>query len=296
MASDEGSFSWARHGKVMCGKGCEEIEVEAYGAKEALAPLELMKVKLPPLRSTQVQIEMSHCGLCHTEVHMLENDWGISNFPLVPGHEGYGKVVIVGSDVTKLKVGDAVGVGWIRDSCSSCRTCCVGRENLCAKGYQGTYLGPNAAGIWGNQAMNTNGCFAKVMRIEAPFVFKIPENCPPTIACPLMCAGGTVTALSRSAAKKDMALSAGADAFIAMDDAEAVKAAACTFDFILDTSPANSDPAVYQDMLSFSGVFVRVGIPAANDSKFTYNWIPLIFTQRTIAGSIVTGSNVRLIS
>ena len=81
--------------------------------------------------------------------------------------------------------------------------------------------------------------------------------------------GYQVTALSRSVAKKDMALSAGADAFIAMDDAEAVKAAACTFDFILDTSPANSDPAVYQDMLSFNGVFVRVGIPAANDSKFT---------------------------
>lgn len=308
-----------------------ELEVDAYGVKEAGAKLELMKVTLPPLRSTEVQVEISHCGLCHTEVHMVDNDWGVTNYPLVPGHEGYGKVSVVGSDVdaTKFKVGDVVGIGWIRDSCGGCTKCSCGRENLCSKGYQGVYLGSNAGpGIWGNQAYNTMGCFAKTVRINATFAFKIPENCPAAVACPLMCAGGTVfepienyvkgpdttigiagigglgtlgiklaklkgatvTAISRTSAKKGLSLAAGADDYLALDDAAAMKAAGCKFDVIIDTSPAGGEPERYMNLLKFDGSLVRVGIPPGKDASFSYNWIALIFTQRTIAGSIVTGS------
>lgn len=333
---ETGPFTWKRHGCVMTstigccltsGEDYGPLETEAYGASAAGKELELMKVTLPPLRSTQVQIEMSHCGLCHTELHMIDNDWGISDYPLVPGHEGLGKVVLVGKDVKTHKVGDTVGVGWIRDACKDCAACSHGRENLCKKGYQGTFLAAGAAGIWGNHASNEFGCFSKVMRIEADFAFKIPATLPPTIACPLMCAGGTVfepienyvkegmtvgiagigglgtlavklaklygaevTAISRTATKKELALAAGADHFLALDDEAAMKAAGASFNFILDTSPAGGDPGVYQDLLEFDGKLVRVGIPPGKEAEFKYNWIMLIFTQRTIAGSIVTGS------
>lgn len=322
-----GPFTWPLKGKIMEEHG--EIEVDAYGSKEQGAPLELMKITLPALRSTQVQVEMSHCGLCHTECHMIDNDWGVSDYPLVPGHEGYGTVTLVGSDVPAgtVAVGDVVGVGWIRDSCGSCTKCSCGRENLCSKGYQGTLLGPSAAGIWGNQKTNMFGCFSKTMRIESSFVFKIPKNCPPEIACPLMCAGGTlfepvenhiesgmsvgvagigglgtlgiklaklkgakVTAISRTDAKKTLALKAGADDFISMADEDAVKAAACTLDVIIDTSPAKGEPEPYLNILKFDGKLVRVGLPPGAESTFSYNWISLIFCQRSIIGSVVTGS------
>jgi len=329
-ASEEetvGPFSWPRKGKVMEEHG--EIEVDAYGSKEQGAPLELMKITLPPLRSTEVQVDISHCGLCHTECHMIDNDWGVSDYPLVPGHEGYGVVSLVGSDVPAgtIAVGDVVGVGWIRDSCGACTKCSGGRENLCSKGYQGTILGPSAAGIWGNQKMNMFGCFSKKMRLESSFVFKIPKNCPPEIACPLMCAGGTlyepidnhiesgmsigiagvgglgtlgiklaklkganVTAISRTDAKKTLALKAGADDFISMADEDAVKAAACTLDVIIDTSPAKGEPEPYLNILKFDGKLVRVGLPHGKEAGFSYNWISLVFCQRSIIGSVVTGS------
>jgi len=322
-----GPFTWPKKGEVMEEHG--EITVDAYGCKKAGGPVELMKVTLPPLRSTQVQVEMSHCGLCHTEIHMIDNDWGVTDYPLVPGHEGFGIVSVVGSAVPAgtIEVGDEVGVGWIRDSCGDCTKCSCGRENLCSKGYQGTILGPSASGIWGNQKANMFGCFAKTMRLESSFAFKVPKNCPPAIACPLMCAGGTlfepienhiekgmsigiagigglgtlglklaklkgatVTAISRTDAKKGFSLKAGADDFISMADKEAIAAAACTLDVIIDTSPAGGEPEQYLNLLKFDGKLVRVGLPPGKEAAFSYNWIPLIFCQRSIVGSVVTGS------
>eukprot|EP00899_Mesostigma_viride_P012978 jgi/Mesvir1/21681/Mv04102-RA.1 len=125
------------------------LKTQAYVVPSAGAKLELREITLPALTSTQVEIDMTHCGLCHTELHMADNDWGISDYPMVPGHEGIGVVRGVGAAVKALKVGDRVGVTWIRDSCGSCPPCGQGRENLCEKGYQGTFLGKSAAGIWG---------------------------------------------------------------------------------------------------------------------------------------------------
>eukprot|EP00965_Chrysotila_dentata_P080726 2663763-Pleurochrysis_carterae.AAC.1 len=168
------------------------LETQAYICKSKGASLELGTVTLPALSATQVQIEMEACGLCHTDIHMIENDWGIADYPLVPGHEGYGTVVKTGSSVKGLKMGDKVGVGWIRDSCGACDNCGCGRENICEAGYQGTYLAGSAAGLWGKNPSNEFGCFSKVMRVEEKFAFKIPETISPLVACPLLCAGGTV--------------------------------------------------------------------------------------------------------
>ena len=247
---------------------------------------------------------------------------------MVPGHEGVGIVRQLGADVKSLKVGDRVGITWIRDSCGGCVPCGEGRENICTDGYQGTYLGP-AAGCWGSSSPSHEfgGCFAKVQRINAKFAMKIPENLPAEMACPLMCGGGTVfepllddakpgsrvgvvgagglgtaamrlakimgcraTAISRSAAKKEGCMADGAFGFLVSTDAEAMKAAAGSFDLIIDTAPVNSDVSQWLDLVKFDGVYCRVGIPSASDMEFKYNYIPLIFTQKKIVGSIVTGT------
>lgn len=244
------------------------------------------------------------------------------------GHEGIGVVRTLGSSCKMLQVGDTVGVTWIRDSCACCDPCLEGRENLCDKGYQGVYLGPGA-GCWGKDPHHEfGGCFSKVMRIEEKWAIKVPDGIPPQVACPLICGGGTVfeavcdyvqqgsrvavasigglgtaaikfsktfgahvTALSRGEGKRDKCLAIGADEFFpCLGDAEKMAELAGKFDLIIDTSPANADVGPYMTMLKFNGTYCRVGIPLANDMQFTFEYIPLIFTQKKIAGSIVTGT------
>jgi uncharacterized zinc-type alcohol dehydrogenase-like protein len=168
------------------------LTTQAWVCPEEGAKLVVKDIVLPPLTASQVEVDMEKCGLCHTDIHMRDNDWGVSNYPVVLGHEGIGKVRKVGDNVKKLKVGDIVGITWIRDSCGSCKYCFCGRENICLKGYQGLYLGNNA-GCWGKVAFNEHGgCFSKVMRIEERFAIKVPDQLPAECACPLMCGGGTV--------------------------------------------------------------------------------------------------------
>lgn len=304
------------------------LVTQAYVCNAKGEKLTLQNITLPALKASQVELDMKYCGLCHTDIHMKDNDWGISDYPMVPGHEGIGVVRKVGSSVSNLMVGDTVGVTWIRDSCKSCDKCLCGRENICQKGYKGTFLGTHA-GPWGVPGANEHGgCFSKVMRIEERWAIKIPDGVPPTVACPLLCGGGTVfesvcdyvkpgtrvaissigglgtaaikfaksygghvTALSRSEDKRAKCLAVGAKEFYpCLGDADKMKALSGKFDVIIDTSPANSDVAPFMDMLAFDGVYCRVGIPMAGDMDFKFSYIPLIFTQKKIAGSIVTGS------
>eukprot|EP00542_Grammatophora_oceanica_P006142 CAMPEP_0194063832 /NCGR_PEP_ID=MMETSP0009_2-20130614/81355_1 /TAXON_ID=210454 /ORGANISM="Grammatophora oceanica, Strain CCMP 410" /LENGTH=366 /DNA_ID=CAMNT_0038716099 /DNA_START=260 /DNA_END=1357 /DNA_ORIENTATION=- len=304
------------------------LVTQAYVCKAKGEPFALQDITLPPMKATTVQLDIVYCGLCHTDIHMRDNDWGISNYPMVAGHEGVGKIRKIGSSVANIKVGDMVGITWIRDSCRCCDPCLAGRENICVEGYQGTFLS-SAAGPWGKDPYNAHGgCFSKIMRIEERFAIKIPEGIPPEVACPLICGGGTVfesvcdyvesgtrvgvasigglgtaaikfcksfgahvTALSRSDAKKEKCLAIGADEYYAcLGNAEKMLALGGKFDVIIDTSPANADVAPYMSMLKFNGTYCRVGIPTAKDMDFTYQYIPLIFTQKKIAGSIVTGT------
>jgi uncharacterized zinc-type alcohol dehydrogenase-like protein len=267
------------------------------------------------------------CGLLYLN-NQIGNEWGTSDYPLVLGHEGIGVVRKVGSLVESIQVGDTVGVAWIRDSCKACDSCMCGRENICERGYQGTYLGPSA-GCWGKEPHHAHGgCFSKVTRVEQRFVVPIPDNVPSTYAAPLLCAGATVfepvvdyvmpgtkvavasigglgtkaiqfasaygghvTALSRSENKRDKCLAMGASDFYAcLGKKEKMKELAGRFDVIIDASPANVDVGLYLDMLKFNGVYCRVGIPDKMDQSFKYDYIPLIFSQKKIAGSVVTGT------
>lgn len=302
------------------------VETDVWCVAQAGAALELRKLTLSPLTASQVQVQVKYCGLCHTDIHMKNNDWGISNYPMVPGHEGIGVVSAVGSAVSNLKVGDTVGIGWIRGSCMNCKNCSVGKDNLCNSGYQGTYLSSNA-GIWGRHDFAMQGCFARTMHIEERFAFKIPKGLNEAKAAPLMCAGvtvwepivnyvkpgsrvgvlslgglghmavklanaagGIVTVLSSSASKKDKALEIGASSYVNYNNADELKEAAGSLDVIIDTCPVSHDLAMFLDLLTLGGTFVRVGIPSSGTSGFKYDYIPLIFTQKSIAGSVVCGS------
>lgn len=243
-------------------------------------------------------------------------------------HEGIGVVSNVGSCVKDVVVGDTVGITWIRDSCQQCGNCRSGRENICETGYQGTYLG-KSAGSFGRDPHNEHGgCFSSVMRIQSRFAVKIPSDISPELACPLLCGGGTVfeaivnyvtpgvkvavssigglgtaaiklakmygahvTAFSRTASKEAGALKAGANTFAAcLGDKAKITKFAASFDLIIDTCPANSPIDILLGMLKINGTYVRVGIPPANDNTFSTDFIPLIFTQKKITGSIVTGT------
>ena len=200
----------------------------------------------------------------------------------------------------------------------------------CSEGYQGTYLGSNAGCWGKSPSNEFGGCFSKVMRIEAKFAIKLPDSLPSEVAAPFICGGGTVfepicdyvskekgtrvavssigglataaiklsksfgahvTALSRGEDKRTKALAAGADDFYAcLASADKMNALAGKFDLIIDTSPKNSDVGAFMGMLKFDGTYCRVGIPEANDMDFKFAYIPLIFTQKKIAGSIVTGT------
>lgn len=272
---------------------------------------------------------MKIVGLCHTDIHMRDGEWRTSDYPLVLGHEGVAVVRRIGADVSTLAVGDRVAISWVRDSCGECDPCSKGRENICTEGFQGIYLGRNA-GPWGKSPLKYNehgGCFVKVQRIEERFAIKIPDGLPSEMACPLLCGGATVfepimdyakpgarlgissigglgtaaiklgklrnchvVAISGSPDKREGALTVGADEFVNSKNPEEVKKIAGTLDIIIDTTPVNSNITPLMDMLRFNGVYVRVGIPAATDQLFSYEYLPLIFQQKKIAGSIVTGS------
>lgn len=259
---------------------------------------------------------------------MRDNDWGNSDYPLLPGHEGVGEVVKIGSAVTSLSVGTRVAIGWMRDACKTCNACEEGQENVCAKGYQGLFLGP-AAGIWGDAPEGYNavgGCFARVQRIESRFACRVPDAIPSEVVCPLICGGGTVfeplvtygfpgarvgilsigglgtaaiklanllehkvVAVSSSPGKRDAALAAGAQEFVSVDDDVALGKLQGSLDFIIETSPAKTDVAKALTLLKINGTYVRVGIPAANEQVFEAAFIPMIFQQQKIAGSIISG-------
>lgn len=303
------------------------LTTEAWICPSVGEKLALGTVELAPLESTQVEINMTHCGLCHTDIHMKNNDWGTSDFPLVAGHEGVGTVAAMGHRVQTFKKGDVVGVGWIRDSCGHCQKCLAGRENICEKGYQGTFLS-QGSGVWGKKDCRLEGCFAKVMRVESRFVFKIPKGLDIEKVGPLMCAGVTVwdpicdyvkpgtkvgvrslgglghmavqlatavgaevTAISRGSDKKERIMELGAKHYLATSDKEALAAAAGSLDLIIDTCPYESEKVEnlqsWMSLLKFGGTLCKVGIPNAG---FQFGYIPLIFCHYKIAGSVVCGS------
>ncbi|PXF46046.1 putative formaldehyde dehydrogenase AdhA [Gracilariopsis chorda] len=300
------------------------FKTEGYVVNEKGGKLELQPVTLPPMTATMVQVKIQMVSLCHTDVHMRDNDMGISDYPMLLGHEGVGVVTHLGSAVRTLKIGDTVGIGWIRDSCTGCRRCKEGRENLCENGYQAIYLSSSAGPI-GKSPLQYNlhgGCFARYQRIEERFAVKIPDGVPPEMASPLLCGGATVFeplcdyvtagahvgvlgigglgtaavklarlrgcivwAISGTPSKREGILQAGAHHFVNLGDKEARRKATGKLDLIIDTSPIN--PAVDQllELLALNGTLCKVGVPLSTDCTYSGDWRNLIFCQRKLVGS-----------
>lgn len=286
---------------------------------------ELKKVTLPPLGATMVQVELRMTGLCHTDISMRDNEWGMTDYPLVAGHEGVGEVTHAGPSVRTLSVGDRVGIAWLRDSCHKCKNCQAGRENVCENGFTGTFLG-ESAGMNGKKGTNEHGgCFVRVQRIEERFAVRIPDALPDAAACPLLCGGATmyeplcnharvgsrvgimglgglgrcglklaklrachVVVVSSSPEKEDAALEAGADEFWCTEGGSDLSKKG-GLDLIIDTRPVNAPVMDSMHLLTFEGVFCRVGIPPMDDQGYEMQWTPQIMQLKAVTGSTVTG-------
>ena len=152
--------------------------VHAYAAPDVSAPLEPFDYELPPIGPGEVDVRVTHCGICHSDLSMLKNEWGLTRYPLVPGHEAAGTVAAIGDGISNLKVGDRVGVGWHSGACMSCQRCLGGDHNLCPTA-EGTIVG-------------RHGGFADLVRCHHAFAVPLPEGVETADAGPLFCGGITV--------------------------------------------------------------------------------------------------------
>lgn len=290
-----------------------------YAALTATSPLAPFAFERRALRANDVAMEILFCGVCHSDLHTSRNDWGWTKFPNVPGHEIVGRVTEVGGQVTRHKVGDTVAVGCLVDSCQHCDQCHAGEEQYCRNGRTDTYNSPDR--ITGD---NTLGGYSKHIVVREEFVLRLPEGLDPALAGPLLCAGITtysplrtwgvgpgsrvgviglgglghmavklasamgahVTVMSRSTDKEADALDLGADQLLVSSDAEAMAAAASSFDLIIDTVPVKHELNPYMPLLDIDGTLVIVGQVGPMAEMHT---APLILGRRSVAGSLIGG-------
>ena len=270
-------------------------------------------------RPHDVLVEIKYCGICHTDIHFIRNDFGMSAYPLVPGHEIVGKVTEVGDKVKKFKVGDTVGIGCLVDSCRECDNCKNDLEQYCLNQATYTYSIPERHGDG-----ITYGGYSNQIVCDEDFVLKIGDKLPLEKVAPLLCAGITtysplrnwnvkagqkvailglgglghmgvkfaaafgaeVTVLSTSASKENDAKKLGAHKFVLTKRDEDVRSVQGYFDFILDTVAADHEYNFYLSMLKTKGVMVCVGLPNTPAQVPAAN---LVFHGRSLAGSLIGG-------
>jgi alcohol dehydrogenase (NADP+) len=292
---------------------------KAYGAQSATSLIAPLTIERREPKPHDVQIEIKYCGVCHSDLHTARNEWGMTVFPIVPGHEIVGVVTAIGSHVKKFKVGDIAGIGCLVDSCRECDNCKDGLEQYCSNGMVGTYGGMEKDG-----SGSTHGGYSKSILAHEDFVLTISDKLPLEGVAPLLCAGITtysplrhwkvgkgtkvgilglgglghmgvklaaamgaeVTMLSHSPSKEKDAKRLGAHKFVLTSDAEQIKGVMGYFDFILDTVSADHDYNFYLGLLRTSGVMVCVGAPAAPATIPAFN---LIFGRKSVAGSLIGG-------
>lgn len=297
-------------------RSSNEYIAQSYGTLASDKPLGPMEIRRRGLRPNDVLIDITHCGICHSDLHTARNDWGRTKYPVVPGHEIVGIVTAIGEDVTSHKLGDRVGVGCMVDSCMHCETCETGFEQYCLEGMVGTYGGKDRV-----DGSNTLGGYADKIVVRDEFVLRIPDGLDMAAAAPLLCAGITsysplktwkvgrgtklavaglgglghmgvklavamgaeVTVLTRSDGKKEDAKRLGAHHVINTTDPEAMKAARNSFDMILDTIPVRHDLMPYLMLMRVNTPLVIVGM---------IDMMPEIHTGLLLSRKIVTGSGI----
>jgi uncharacterized zinc-type alcohol dehydrogenase-like protein len=294
------------------------MRVNAYAAPAAGEPLAPLTIDRREVGPNDVLIQIEYAGICHSDIHTVNGDWGPQPFPVVPGHEIVGLVTDVGSDVNRHHVGDRVGVGCMVNSCGECVNCRAGDEQYCVKGNIGTYAATDVDGT------TTQGGYSTHVVVDADFVLRIPEGIDPAAAAPLLCAGITtyaplrrwnagpgrqvavvglgglghlavkiahalgaeVTVLSQSLKKQEDGLRLGADHYYATEDPATFEQLASRFDLILNTVSARIDLDAYLGLLGVDGTLVNVGAPP---EPLSVNVFSLIGGRRSFAGSMIGG-------
>lgn len=298
------------------------MQCHGFGALEAGAKMVPVKFEREALRAGEVAIRITHCGVCHSDLHQVNNDWENSLYPCVPGHEIVGEVTAVGDGVSKYKEGDKVGVGCMVNSCQKCAACTAGEEQYCTgpKGFTATYNGPAVP-----DGTNSYGGYSDGIVVREEFVVRIPEGLKPEEAAPILCAGITtyqpmkhwkvsvgdrvgiagigglghlaietakalgahVVALTTSPEKKDEILNdLGADEVIVMSDDKALEEAAMSLDFLLSTIPYKHDINPYLGLMKKNSTICVVGNLIGFDDVQTAG---MVFNRIQLAGSLIGG-------
>jgi alcohol dehydrogenase (NADP+) len=294
------------------------VQVHAYAAPAAAEPLVPTVIERRDVGPRDVLIEVTHAGICHSDIHTVRGEWGPMPYPLVPGHEIVGVVAEVGSAVTGHEVGDRVGVGCMVNSCRECTNCRNGNEQYCLNGMVATYAGVDRDGT------TTQGGYSTHVVVDADFALRVPAGIDSAAAAPLLCAGITtysplrrwgagpgkrvavvglgglghmavklahamgaeVTVLSQSLKKQEDGLRLGADSYFATSDPETFAQLAGRFDLIVNTVSAAIDVDAHLSLLGVDGALVNVGAPA---EPLSLNVMSLIGGRRAYAGSMIGG-------
>lgn len=295
------------------------ILAKGYAALEEKQPLQPFSFERRDPRPHDVLIDIKYCGICHSDIHQVKNEWGGATFPMVPGHEIVGLVRAIGSQVSRYKIGDRVGVGCFVDSCRSCDPCKSNLQQFCQSGVSFTYGSTEQ-----DKVTKTQGGYSNQIVVDENYVFRIPDSLPLDGAAPLLCAGITlysplkhwqagpgkkvaiigfgglghmgvkiahalgaeVTVLSHSFKKKEDALKLGADYFHSTSEAQTFEKLLNHFDLIINTVSAPMDWNQLLRLLKIDGTMVVVGIP---EKEIPLGAFPLIGGRRRLAGSLIGG-------
>ena len=292
---------------------------KAYSASIPNARVLPTEINRRPVGSNDVQIAIEHCGVCHTDIHFVNNDWGMTNYPVVPGHEIVGRVTEVGQAVSKFKVGDRAAIGCLVDSCGVCSNCENGLEQYCLNGFTATYNSETK-----DPGGFTYGGYSQSIVAQESFVLKVPDSLEGPGIAPLLCAGITTysplrnwkvgpgskvgviglgglghmgvkfshalgahtTMITSSEQKGEDARLLGADEVLLSSSPEKLAKVNGSFDFLLNTIPVNHDLTPYLELLKTNGTMCVVG---AVEPLSKVNAAQLIFGRRSLAGSLIGG-------
>jgi uncharacterized zinc-type alcohol dehydrogenase-like protein len=295
------------------------IQVSGYAAQHAKAPLTQYSFEIREPRDHDILIDIQYCGIFHTDIHQVNNDWGASTYPMVPGHEIVGTVSQVGTKASRYKVGDRVGVGCFVDSCCKCDPCREGLEQYCVERPTMTY---NAVERDGKTP--TQGGYSNKIVVDENYVLRIPDNLPLDRTAQLLCAGITlysplmhwkagpgkkvaiiglggighmgvkiahvlgaeVTVLSHSLKKQEESKKMGADYFYATSDPKTFEKLKGYFDLIINTVSVDLDLNQYLNLLALDDSMVVVGLP---EKQTPINAFSLTSPRRSLAGSAIGG-------
>lgn len=295
------------------------INARGYAVQNKASPFTPFSFKRRNPGPKEILIDILYCGICHSDLHSVKNEWGASIYPMVPGHEIIGKVRQVGAEVSRFQADDLVGVGCLVDSCQKCTSCHAGLEQYCENGFTLTYNSLDEA-----TQLPTYGGYSNCIVAPETFTLKIPDNLDLSKAAPLLCAGittysplkfwgaqsnhkigiiglgglghmgikfakafGAKTVLfTHSLNKAEAAIALGADDVIVTNNEEAFSAHVNSFDIILNTASADFELTPYLNTLKQEGTLVFLGLP---EHKIAIHPRELILKRRKLSGSLIGG-------